>query len=56
LASVPKYSLALAQVAAYPPQLIVPFVETRYGEKHLCIPDGMGYPVTSQRLDWAMRG
>ncbi|MCP4638759.1 MAG: NUDIX hydrolase, partial [Methyloversatilis sp.] len=27
----------------------------RGGERHLCIPDDLGYPITTQPLDQAIR-
>lgn len=36
--------------------LIMPWIEARDGVDHLCIPEGMGYPVTSEPLVTAMRG
>jgi len=38
----------LAHARAYPVPLIAPWVEVRGGEEHLCIPEGLGYPVTSR--------
>jgi 8-oxo-dGTP pyrophosphatase MutT (NUDIX family) len=35
--------------------MISPWVERRNGEDHLCIPEGLGYPVTSQPLTTAIR-
>lgn len=35
---------------------ITPWVEQRADGPHLCIPDDLGYPVTSERLETAMRG
>ncbi|WP_345777668.1 NUDIX hydrolase [Sphingomicrobium clamense] len=34
---------------------IVPWVEDRDGQKRVCIPEGRGYPVTSEPLDSAVR-
>jgi len=39
-----------------PVATISPWVEERNGEKHLCIPEDAGYPVTSEILSSAMRG
>jgi 8-oxo-dGTP pyrophosphatase MutT (NUDIX family) len=47
---------ALAHCAQYPSCMIMPFIEDRGGEPHLCIPDGLGYPVTSEPMGNAMRG
>lgn len=39
-----------------PVRLIEPWTEERDGRPHLCIPDDLGYPVTSEPLDTARRG
>lgn len=41
---------------AHPVRLIVPFVERRDGIDHLCISDGLGYPVTGEPVATALRG
>jgi len=46
---------AVADARAHPVRTITPWIEERDGERHLCIPDDLGYPVTSQRLDEAIR-
>ena len=40
----------------YPVALIEPWIESRDGEDHLCIPEGMGYPVTAESVKTALRG
>ncbi len=40
----------LGHAHAHPVSMISPWVETRDGVDHLCIPEGMGYPVTSEPL------
>lgn len=45
----------LDHVRRYPVDTITPWVETRDGADHLCIPEGMGYPVTSEPLGTAKR-
>ena len=47
---------AVAHCARYPSSMIMPFIEEREGEPHLCIPDDLGYPVTSEPMGGAMRG
>lgn len=47
---------ALDHCAAYPARMIMPFIEERNGEPHLCIPEDYGYPVTSEPMGRAMRG
>ncbi|MEY4270178.1 MAG: hypothetical protein RLZZ58_1394 [Pseudomonadota bacterium] len=39
-----------------PVRRITPWIEKRGDDAHLCIPEGAGYPVTSEPLDRAMRG
>jgi len=56
LAAFPRYADALAHVTEYPSQLIVPFIEERHGKPYLCIPDGMGYPITARPLADEKRG
>lgn len=46
----------IAHARAHPVSLISPWVEERGGEQHLCIPEGLGYPVTSEPLHTARRG
>jgi len=45
----------LDHARAQPVSLIMPWVEARDGVDHLCIPEGMGYPVTSEPLATARR-
>lgn len=47
---------AVAHCARYPSSMIMPFIEEREGEPHLCIPDDLGYPITSEPMGGAMRG
>jgi hypothetical protein len=35
---------------------VTPWSETRGGIEHLCIPDDLGYPVTSEPMSDAVRG
>jgi len=46
---------ARADAAAHPVATITPWVEERGGEPHVCIPEGIGYPVTSEPLATARR-
>ncbi len=46
---------ARADAARHPVARITPWVEEREGEPHVCIPDGIGYPVTSEPLETARR-
>lgn len=46
----------LAHAARTPVQLITPWIEPRDGVDHLCIPEGLGYPVTAEPMDRVRRG
>jgi 8-oxo-dGTP pyrophosphatase MutT (NUDIX family) len=46
---------ARADAALHPVTCITPWVEARGGEPHVCIPEGIGYPVTSEPLETARR-
>jgi 8-oxo-dGTP pyrophosphatase MutT (NUDIX family) len=46
---------ARADAALHPVTKIVPWVEERDGAPHVCIPEGIGYPVTSEPLETARR-
>lgn len=46
---------ARADVAAHPVATITPWVEERGGAPHVCIPEGIGYPVTAEPLETARR-
>lgn len=56
LATLDSFDTARVHAAALPVETITPWVEERDGKQHLCIPDGLGYPVTSETFDQAMRG
>ncbi|RYD48684.1 MAG: NUDIX hydrolase, partial [Sphingomonadales bacterium] len=38
-----------------PVRTVTPWIEERDGERYLCIPDDLGYPVTAQPLAEAVR-
>jgi 8-oxo-dGTP pyrophosphatase MutT (NUDIX family) len=46
---------ALLDAARHPIRTITPWVEDRAGTPHLCIDDDLGYPVTAEPIDRAMR-
>jgi len=46
---------ARADALRHPVTKITPWVEERGGEPHVCIPEGIGYPVTSEPLETARR-
>ena len=56
LAQFASFDAAVAHARAFPARMVVPFIEERDGASHLCIPDDLGYPVTSEPLDRAKRG
>ncbi len=56
LAQFASFADARAHAAATPIQTISPRREDRGGELHLTIPEGLGYPVTSQLMDTVKRG
>jgi 8-oxo-dGTP pyrophosphatase MutT (NUDIX family) len=55
LALFARFDDAVADARAHPIRPITPWVEMRGGVEHLCIPDDLGYPVSAQRLDEAIR-
>ena len=46
---------ARADAARHPVTQITPWVEQRDGAPHVCIPEDIGYPVTSEPLETARR-
>lgn len=56
LAQFDSVGAVLDDCARHPACMIMPFIEERNGHPHLCIPDGLGYPVTAEALREAMRG
>lgn len=46
---------ARADAERHPMQKIVPWIEERDGLQWLCIPEGVGYPVTAELLETARR-
>jgi 8-oxo-dGTP pyrophosphatase MutT (NUDIX family) len=54
LALLGNYNEAVAHCARFSSDMISPFHEVRDGVGHLCIPDGFGYPVTSEPLEQAI--
>ncbi|MES2096872.1 MAG: NUDIX domain-containing protein [Pseudomonadota bacterium] len=56
LAQYASFADAVASAHAYPPRTITPWSEERDGVPHLCIPDDLDYPVTSEKLTGAIRG
>ncbi|WP_373488066.1 NUDIX hydrolase, partial [Blastomonas sp.] len=56
LAQFGSFDAAVAHTADFPCCMVMPFIEERDGQPHLCVPDGIGYPVTSEPMQRAMRG
>lgn len=56
LATLTDFSAAVAHAARFPVEKVTPWIEERDGAPHLCIPDHLGYPVTSEPLELARRG
>lgn len=56
LATFSDFAAAKAQAEAVPCDTISPKVVDREGTRWLTIPEGLGYPVTEERLDSAFRG
>jgi len=56
LARFASFDEAVADARSHPLTSITPFIELRDGVEHLCIPDGLGYPVTAEPLERVRRG
>ena len=56
LAQFASVAEARVDAAAFPIETITPWMETIEGVDYLQIPDGLGYPVTRERLDDVRRG
>ena len=56
LAQFDSFDAAAAHAAAIPVRTVTPWTERRGDETYLCIPDDLGYPVTSQSFADAERG
>jgi 8-oxo-dGTP pyrophosphatase MutT (NUDIX family) len=55
LAQFGSYAETLDHARAHPVEIISPWIEEREGSQFLVIPDRLGYPVTAERLDRAIR-
>nr|WP_294812924.1 NUDIX domain-containing protein [uncultured Sphingomonas sp.] len=55
LALFASFADAAADARAHPVRTITPWIEARDDGRHLCIPDDLGYPVTSEPLAQAIR-
>jgi len=47
---------AVADARAHPVTTITPWMEERDGRPHLCLPAGLGYPVTAEPIERVRRG
>lgn len=56
LAQFDTFAAAADHARATPVEKVTPWVEDRGGAAHLCIPDHLGYPVTSEAIATALRG
>ncbi len=56
LASLGSFEAARVQAAAIAPATVTPWIDDTDGVQQLCIPEGLGYPVTREALGTAMRG
>lgn len=56
LAQFDSFSDAVEHSRQHPVTLVSPMIEHRDGNAHLCIPEGIGYPVTSELMDAVQRG
>lgn len=56
LALFPDFESAQAHAQSIPVEIVCPYIEERDGERHLCIPPNLGYPVTSELMTSVTRG
>ena len=56
LAQFSSFAEAKLDAEKFPVTLVSPMIEERRGEMHLCIPDDIGYPVTSESFESVKRG
>jgi 8-oxo-dGTP pyrophosphatase MutT (NUDIX family) len=56
LAQFASFDAAVADTRMHPVVRISPWIEDRDGCPSLCIPENMGYPVTHEPLEYALRG
>ncbi len=56
LAQFGNYTEAAEHAACYPVKLVSPTLEKREGSVYLCIPDDIGYPITSELMETVRRG
>lgn len=56
LARFASFDAAVVDARAHPVRTITPWIEDRDGVDHLCIPDGLGYPIIGEPLTDVTRG
>jgi 8-oxo-dGTP pyrophosphatase MutT (NUDIX family) len=56
LAQFDSFEAMVAHAGSFPVEKVQPWVEERGGESHLCIPDHLGYPITSEPMGRVQRG
>lgn len=56
LAQFQSFDEAAQHAAEYPVTMVSPTLEKRGETVHLCIPEGIGYPITSEAMDAVQRG
>jgi 8-oxo-dGTP pyrophosphatase MutT (NUDIX family) len=56
LAQFPSFEATVAHARVTPQRVVTPWAETRDGEEWLCIPQDLGYPVTAEPINTALRG
>jgi 8-oxo-dGTP pyrophosphatase MutT (NUDIX family) len=56
LAQFRSFDEAVAHVKEHPAVMVSPRIEKRDDGAHLCIPEGIGYPITSEPMDAVQRG
>ena len=56
LALFDSFAAMSAHAASFPVEKVSPWLEEREGVRHLCIPDHLGYPVTSEPMEHVQRG
>ncbi len=56
LARFGSFAEAVDDARAHPMETITPWVASIGGVEHVCIPEGLGYPITSEPLETVRRG
>lgn len=56
LAQYSDHAALVAHARETPVEKIRPWIEDRNGEAHLCIPEHLGYPITAEPMERAVRG